>query len=127
MSKSVDPTTNSDRSSWRLEQIVDHFEADRSRNLRRGRLQQLFQILVITVLLGGAFQTSGLFSSYLGDGAIGRIGNFLSRLLPQLQHDRLFEDRFTAGSLLYWFYRGSQQFQREGKPVMDRLSAYFGA
>ncbi|MBP8176174.1 MAG: hypothetical protein KAX77_00290 [Xanthomonadales bacterium] len=27
--------------------------------------------------------------------------------------------------LLYWLYRGSQQFQREGKPVMDRLADYF--
>ena len=104
MSKSAEQPTNSDRSSWSLEQIVEHFEAERSRSLRRGRLLQLFQILVVTLLLGGAFQASGLFSSYLGDGALGRIGNFLSRLLPQLHHDRLFEDRATSGSLLYWFY-----------------------
>lgn len=35
--------------------------------------------------------------------------------------------RTEMRSLLYWLYRGSQQFQREGKPVMDRLAAYFGA
>lgn len=87
-----------------LEQIVEHFEADRSRALRRGRLVQLLQVLVITGLLGGAFQASGLFSSYLGDGAIGRIAHFLSRLLPDLQPGRLFEDRTTSGSLMYWLY-----------------------
>ena len=104
MSKSVDQPTNLDRSSLSLEQIVEHFEADRSRALRRGRLVQLLQVLVITGLLGGAFQASGLFSSYLGDGAIGRIAHFLSRLLPDLQPGRLFEDRTTSGSLMYWLY-----------------------
>ena len=104
MSKSVDQPTHLDRSSLSLEQIVEHFEADRSRALRRGRFVQLLQVLVITGLLGGAFQASGFFSSYLGDGAIGRIANFLTRLLPDLQPDRLFEDRTTSGSLMYWLY-----------------------
>lgn len=104
MSKSADQPTHLDRSSLSVEQIVEHFEADRSRALRRGRLVQLLQVLVITGLLGGAFQASGLFSSYLGDGAIGRIANFLSRLLPDLQPGRLFEDRTTSGSLMYWLY-----------------------
>ena len=104
MSKSADQPTHLDRSSLSLEQIVEHFEADRSRALRRGRLVQLLQVLVITGLLGGAFQASGLFSSYLGDGAIGRIAHFLSRLLPDLQPGRLFEDRTTSGSLMYWLY-----------------------
>lgn len=104
MSKSADQPTHLDRSSLSLEQIVEHFEADRSRALRRGRLVRLLQVLVITGLLGGAFQASGLFSSYLGDGAIGRIAHFLSRLLPDLQPGRLFEDRTTSGSLMYWLY-----------------------
>ncbi len=104
MSKFVDQPTIFDRSSWSLEQIVEHFEAERSRQLRRGRFVQLLQVLVITGLFGGAFQASGFFSSYLGDGAIGRIANFLSRLFPHLQPDRLFEDRATSGSLLYWLY-----------------------
>jgi len=104
LSKSADQPTHLDRSSLSVEQIVEHFEADRSRALRRGRLVQLLQVLVITGLLGGAFQASGLFSSYLGDGAIGRIANFLSRLLPDLQPGRLFEDRTTSGSLMYWLY-----------------------
>jgi len=104
LSKSADQPTHLDRSSLSLVQIVEHFEADRSRALRRGRLVQLLQVLVITGLLGGAFQASGLFSSYLGDGAIGRIAHFLSRLLPDLQPGRLFEDRTTSGSLMYWLY-----------------------
>lgn len=29
-------------------------------------------------------------------------------------------------AILYWLYRGSQAFLKEGKPVMDRLAAYFG-
>jgi phosphonate transport system permease protein len=62
------------------------------------------QVLVITALLGGAFQASGLFSSYLGDGALGRIGDFFGRLLPKLQAEQLFADRATPGSLAFWYY-----------------------
>ena len=35
--------------------------------------------------------------------------------------------RAEVHALLHWVYRGSQQFQSQGKPVMDRLAAYFGA
>ena len=35
--------------------------------------------------------------------------------------------RAEVHALLHWAYRGSQQFQAQGKPVMDRLAAYFGA
>ena len=87
-----------------LEQIVARFEAERARHLRRGRAPQLSQILLLTGLLSGAFQASGFFTSYLGDGALGRITDFLGRLLPNLQFDRLFADRETSGSLAYWFY-----------------------
>jgi len=104
LSKSIDQGSPSDPASLSLEQIVENFEAERSRALRRGRLLRLVQILCLTALLSGAFQASGLFSSYLGDGAIGRITDFLGRLLPKLQADRLFDDRATAGSLAFWFY-----------------------
>ena len=32
---------------------------------------------------------------------------------------------YEAHAILYWLYRGSQVFLREGKPVMDRLADYF--
>ena len=35
--------------------------------------------------------------------------------------------RAEVHALLHWLLRGSQQFQAQGKPVMDRLAAYFGA
>jgi len=104
LSSAIDQAMDSDRTALSLEQIVADFETERSRHLRRGRLVQLLQILIITALLGGAFQVSGLFSSYLGDGAMGRIADFLGRLLPKLQPDHLFADRATAGSLAFWFY-----------------------
>lgn len=104
MSQSIDPSKPSDHLSMDLEQIVAKFETERARYLRRGRILQLLQILVLTGFLSGAFQASGLFTSYLGDGALGRITDFLSRLLPKLQPDSLFADHLTSGSLAYWYY-----------------------
>lgn len=33
--------------------------------------------------------------------------------------------RSEVHSVLYWLYQGSQQWQQQGKPVMDRLADYF--
>nr|QQZ51096.1 hypothetical protein JKL49_08055 [Phenylobacterium glaciei] len=83
---------------------VADFEALRRRILRRKRLETLAGLLIFSVLLLVSFQRSQFFSSDIGGDPLGRIGDFLTRMVPDLKGDVLLESRTTTGSLYWWFY-----------------------
>lgn len=83
---------------------VADFEDLRRRTLRRRRLETLAGLLVFSVVLLISFQRSQFFSSDIGSDPLGRIGDFLSRLVPDLKGEVLLADRRTTGSLSWWFY-----------------------
>lgn len=80
------------------------FEALRRRILRRKRLETLAGLLIFSALLLVSFQRSQFFSSDIGGDPLGRIGDFLTRMVPDLRGDVLLEGRTTTGSLYWWFY-----------------------
>lgn len=83
---------------------VTAFEADRRRMLRRQRLEALAGLLIFSVLLLVSFQRSQFFGSDIGGDPLGRMGDFLVRMTPDLRAEALLADRRTAGSLHSWFY-----------------------
>lgn len=83
---------------------VADFEGLRRRTLRRRRLESLAGLLAFSVVLLISFQRSQFFSSDIGSDPLGRIGDFLSRLVPDLKGEVLLADRRTTGSLSWWFY-----------------------
>lgn len=80
------------------------FEALRRRTLRRGRMKTLAGLLIFSAILLLSFQRSQFFSSDIGGDPLGRIGDFLTRMIPDLKGDALLSDRRTDGSLAWWFY-----------------------
>lgn len=83
---------------------VEDFEALRRRTLRRQRLQALAGLLIFSAVLLVSFQRSQFFSSDIGGDPLGRIGTFLSRMIPDLEPQALAADSRTKGSLAWWFY-----------------------
>ena len=83
---------------------VADFEALRRRTLRRKRLEALAGLLLFSALLLVSFQRSHFFSSDIGGDPLGRIGDFLTRMIPDLKGEVLLADRRTDGSLSWWFY-----------------------
>lgn len=80
------------------------FETLRRRTLRQQRLKTLVGLLVFSAILLLAFQRSQFFSSDIGGDPLGRIGDFLSRMVPDLKGDALLAERGVTGSLAWWFY-----------------------
>lgn len=83
---------------------VEDFEALRRRTLRRQRLRALAGLLIFSAVLLVSFQRSQFFSSDIGGDPLGRIGTFLSRMIPDLEPSALAADSRTKGSLAWWFY-----------------------
>lgn len=83
---------------------VADFEALRRRTLRRKRMEALAGLLIFSALLLVSFQRSQFFSSDIGGDPLGRIGGFLTRMIPDLKGEALLADRRTTGSLAWWFY-----------------------
>lgn len=83
---------------------VSEFEAHRRRVLRRQRLEALVGLLVFSGVLLVSFQRSQFFSSDIGGDPLGRIGDFLARMVPDLKGEALLADSQTSGSLAWWFY-----------------------
>lgn len=83
---------------------VATFEALRRQTLRRQRLQSLAGLLIFSAILLVAFQRSQFFSSDIGGDPLGRIGEFLNRMVPDLKGEALLADRRTEGSLAWWYY-----------------------
>lgn len=83
---------------------VEDFEALRRRTLRRQRLRALAGLLIFSAVLLVSFQRSQFFSSDIGGDPLGRIGTFLSRMIPDLEPSALVADSRTKGSLAWWFY-----------------------
>jgi phosphonate transport system permease protein len=84
--------------------VVTAFEALRRRTLRRQRLQTLAGLLIFSAILLLSFERSHFFSSDIGGDPVGRIGEFLRRMVPDLKPDALLSARGTEGSLAWWFY-----------------------
>ena len=84
--------------------VVEIFETNRRRALRRHWLQSGLGLLIFSLILGASFQRSQFFSSDIGGDPLGRIGEFLVRMTPSLHGPVLLEGRSTPGSLASWFY-----------------------
>ena len=84
--------------------IVGEFEEQRGRLLRRGRIEALVTIVVLSVLIVVSARVSEFLSGDYGDSPLARVGEFLQRMNPHLQSDSLLAGRKTAGSFAYWFY-----------------------
>lgn len=83
---------------------VEAFEHERRRVLRRRRAEALIGLLAFSALLALSFQRSEFFSADIGGDPIGRIGEFLVRMIPDLKASALLQDRQARGSLAWWYY-----------------------
>jgi phosphonate transport system permease protein len=87
-----------------LPQAVVEFEQLRRTALVRQRTQAAIGLLVFSAILAVSFQRSQFFGAELGGDPLGRMGDFLQRLTPDLRAEALLADRQTQGSLSWWFY-----------------------
>jgi phosphonate transport system permease protein len=87
-----------------LPQAVVEFEQLRRSALIRQRTQAAIGLLVFSAILAVSFQRSQFFGAELGGDPLGRMGDFLQRLTPDLRAEALLADRQTQGSLSWWFY-----------------------
>jgi len=83
---------------------VVEFERLRRSALIRQRTQAAIGLLVFSILLLVSFQRSQFFGADLGGDPLGRMADFLDRMIPDLKPQVLFADRRTDGSLSWWFY-----------------------
>lgn len=83
---------------------VAEFEGLRRRTLRRQRLRALAGLLIFSAILLVSFQRSQFFSSDIGGDPLGRVADFLTRMIPDLKPEALVADSRTKGSLAWWFY-----------------------
>ncbi|WP_374569880.1 phosphonate ABC transporter, permease protein PhnE [Phenylobacterium sp.] len=83
---------------------VVEFERLRRSELIRQRTHAALGLAVFSALLVVSFQRSQFFGADLGGDPLGRVGDFLDRLIPDLRLPVLFADRATHGSLSWWFY-----------------------
>jgi phosphonate transport system permease protein len=83
---------------------VEAFEHERRRVLRRRRAEALIGLLAFSALLAVSFQRSEFFAADIGGDPLGRIGEFLARMVPDLKAEALLEDRQARGSLAWWYY-----------------------
>lgn len=90
------------------ELAVEAFEAKRAAQMRRNALTMSLGTAFGLGLVFWAFQTSGFSGSTLAQDSLGKIGDFILRMDPNLNSERLFEDRTTHGSLAHWFRRWPQ-------------------
>ena len=87
-----------------LPAALARFEDDRRRVLRRRRAEALIGLLIFSALLALSFQRSEFFSADIGGDPLGRIAEFLARMVPDLKAEALLEDRQAKGSLAWWYY-----------------------
>lgn len=80
---------------------VEAFEHERRRVLRRRRAEALIGLLAFSALLALSFQRSEFFSADIGGDPLGRIGEFLARMVPDLKAEALLQDRQARGSLAW--------------------------
>jgi len=83
---------------------VAAFETERRRLLRRRRLEALVGTVAVSLLLLVSFQRSEFFTADIGGDPLGRIAQFLARMIPDLRADVLLQDRQARGSLAWWYY-----------------------
>jgi phosphonate transport system permease protein len=84
--------------------VVAAFERDRRAFLRKRRWETLAGTAIFSAVLLASFQHSQFFSSDIGGDPLGRIGDFLGRMVPRLHAETLLADRGTSGSLASWLY-----------------------
>jgi phosphonate transport system permease protein len=61
-------------------------------------------VLIVSAILAVSFEHSQFFSADIGGDPLGRIGDFLRKMVPDLRVDALLEDRQQRGSLAWWYY-----------------------
>jgi phosphonate transport system permease protein len=96
---SLAPAGGEDRLS-----AIERFETERRGRLIRSRLIHLAWVLGFSGLFVWSLHISDFFAGQGGGDPLARIGQFLSRMTPDLEAGVLFEDRRTEGSLAYWYY-----------------------
>ena len=84
--------------------VIESFEKERGRRLRRQRVETAAGILLFSVVLAASLHRSGFLDANVGSDPLARIGAFLGRLIPHLRADALLDGRRTSGSLASWFY-----------------------
>jgi phosphonate transport system permease protein len=96
-SNQTTPNINSD-------DIVANFEAKRRIVLLKQRAGQLATLIGISTLLGVSLHVSGFFTTNRGTDPLGRVGDLVAKMIPDLDGNNLLADRQTSGSLASWFY-----------------------
>lgn len=84
--------------------LVATLEAQRTRQVRRGRLTAAGQLLLASAIVAASVQLSAVTENGVDSGWAERIVGFLGRMLPALRADVLLADRETPGSLANWFH-----------------------
>lgn len=84
--------------------VVEAFERERSRVLRRRRIESALGVILFSAILAVSFQRSGFIDANIGGDPLARIGMFMDRLVPDLKAQALLADRRTDGSLASWYY-----------------------
>lgn len=85
-------------------QLIADFEARRKLVMLKQRTGQLITLVAVSAVLGASFHVSGFFGGSRGTDPLGRIGELLNKMLPDLRAPNLFDDSQTTGSLASWFY-----------------------
>ncbi|MEL7109690.1 MAG: phosphonate ABC transporter, permease protein PhnE [Pseudomonadota bacterium] len=86
------------------ERVVSSFEDERLAMLRRRRLGFAAGFIGIGALFLWSFTISEIIGTPHSTDPLSRLGEFLNRMNPNLQAERLLDDASTEGSFLSWFY-----------------------
>ncbi len=84
------------------------FELARQRKTRRQAIQAATALALFALVFVWALEVTGFLSTGAGQGAFQSIGDFLARMNPGLELDKLFEDRSVEGSISHWYNRWPQ-------------------
>jgi phosphonate transport system permease protein len=85
-------------------EIIADFEARRRLVLLKQRGMQFITLVGVSALLGVSLHVSGFFTGNRGSDPLGRIGDLLRKMLPDLSAANLLANGQTTGSLASWFY-----------------------
>lgn len=87
-----------------IARLVGAFERRRWQIVWRSRLEATGMLLLLSMLLYVSARASEFVGGSYGDAPLDRVGDFLQRMNPHLQAERLLSDSATTGSVAYWFY-----------------------
>ncbi|KAF0117267.1 MAG: hypothetical protein FD163_2350 [Hyphomonadaceae bacterium] len=84
--------------------FVAEFEARRKIVVMKHRAAQISIVLILGLILGVSFYTSGFFITNYGTDPMSRIGDLLNKMIPDLEPQNLLKGRSQSGSIASWFY-----------------------